>query len=457
MSRFDRVVLALVLGLGLTIAALSVAVARIGPTVDSLSTAQSLDGTLVNSQIAVAFTQPMKISPTERAFSIRPAVKGDFSWSGNQLLFVPRTSLRYDQTYIVTISTAAQDAGGKHLGRSFQSSFTTQGRHLMYLGTDGSERDRLILASTDGKREAVAGGNGPIRAFNVSFDRTLAVYVRQGSSSERPDELWLLSLADNSTQRVFRQPDWTITQPHFSPDGRYIAFLARNVRICRKYYGCYRDTSGPLIYLFDLQTHRAFPYNSSSDVPITNFIDFSPRGQLAFTDLGSALTVADVNGHSPVHIPNAGNSLEFAGFDPAGDKAVFVGQTPSSTGGDILMYASGRYTDLSKGVYDSSTPSFSSSGKRVAYAAYRGEKGIEPLYGVNVYTIADGRTQRLTAETTWSDWAPQWSPDDVYIAFVRSEPQEAMYLGAGEVWVMRSDGKDARPLGGVGQDIRWVL
>jgi hypothetical protein len=157
-----------------------------------------------------------------------------------------------------------------------------------------------------------------------------------------------------------------------------------------------------------------------------------------------------------LHVPNRGNSLQFAGFDQTGDKAAFVGQTPSSTGGDILVYWKGGYLDVSRGVYDSSEPSFANGGTAVAYAAYRGELGIEPIYGVSVYNFADRRTKHLTAERQWSDWSPTWSPDDRYLAFVRSSPQEAMYMGAGEVWVIGRDGSDAHPLGGVGENPQWV-
>jgi Tol biopolymer transport system component len=198
------------------------------------------------------------------------------------------------------------------------------------------------------------------------------------------------------------------------------------------------------------------PFQSASDVPLTDFIAFSPAGQIAFTDLGSALTLANPDGGSIIHIPDSGNSLVFAAFDPTGRMAAFVGQTPSSSGGDILVYSSGKYLDVSQGTYDSSQPSFSSSGRAIAYAAYVGELGIQPIYGITVYTFKDHRHRLLTREKQWSDWSPAWSLDDRYIAFVRSVPQEAMYMGSGEIWVMRADGKDAHPLGGVGENPTWV-
>jgi Tol biopolymer transport system component len=457
-SRSNTILLATVFGLALVIAALSVASARLGPTVDSFATAQLLDGTLVNSQLAITFTQPMNIPSVERSFRITPRVRGDFVWSGNQMRFAPSRNLAFATTYRITIGTRAQDSSGHHLTRPYRVSFTTETEHVMYIGTEGTRRDHLVIESLGGKSQIVGPDVGQVTDYSTSTDGSLVVYVRRGSSDERADEIWLLSLADNSTQRVFRRPDWDLSQPHFSPDGRYVVFLASNVQLCQKSYGCYRDTR-PEIYLIDLHNRHVFPYRSKSDVPITDFIDFSPGGQLGFTDLGGPLTLSDPNGNHVVHVPNMGNSATFVGFAPAGERAVFVGQTPSSTGGDILVYdfKSGRYTDVSRGVYDSSTPAFSQSGNRVVYAAYRSERGIEPVYGVNVYDLKAGTTARLTSDTKLSDWTPVWSSDDRYLAFIRSVPQEAMYMGSGEIWVMRSDGREARPLGGIGRDVQWVM
>jgi Tol biopolymer transport system component len=457
MSRFDRYVLAAVLGLGLAIAGLSIALARLGPSVDSIQTATTIDGTLVDTQIGVTFTEPMRLSTAERGFHLSPPVPGSFNWSGNEMLFIPNKSLQYSRRYTVTIGPWSTDTSGRRLGHAVTYQFTTQGEHLLYLGAGGDERGRLIEAAVGGSRHTIGPDDGLVTDFSVSLDRSMVVFVKRGSAGERPDEIWLLNLSDDSTQLLVRRPDWSISQPHLSPDDRQVVFLASNVLICRPYYGCYRDRSGPLVYFADVHTHKIFPFRSQSDVPITNFIDFAPNGQIGYTDLGSALTLAFPNGTGVRHVPNLGNALEFWGFDPQGDKAAFVGQTPSSSGGDVLVYdRSGKYTDISRGVYDSSTPAFASSGTRIAYAAYRGERGIEPLYGINVYDVRSRRTAHLTGERDWTDWAPAWSLDDRYLAVVRTQPQEAMYLGAGEIWVVRSNGKDARPLGGIGSKVTWI-
>ena len=456
MLHLDRIVTAAVLSLGLAVSIVSVASARLGASIDSVTTGGSMDGVSVNTRIAVTFTEPMDARSVRRHLHIAPPVPGDILWSGNELFFTPRQPLAYNTTYTMRIDAAARSVSGKPLARGLTYTFRTQSPHLLYLGTTGSDRGRLVLAATTGKREVVGSDDGLITDFAVSIDRSLAVYTKRSSSGSRPDEIWLLSLADNTVQRVFAHPGWTISQPHLSPQDNSVVFLATNVRLCAKYYGCFVDRSSPVVYLLDLGTHRLRRFSAGSSVPITSFIDFSPSGQIAYTDLGSALTLANPNARSVQHIPNLGNSLEFVGFDGTGSRAAFVGQTASSTGGDVLVYVHGKYLDVSQGIYDSSTPSLSSSGREIAYAAYRGEKGIEPVYGINAYDFHSRRTRHLTGERTQSDWAPVWSSDGRYIAFIRSVPQEAMYMGAGQVWTVYADGTDARPVGGIGANAQWV-
>jgi Tol biopolymer transport system component len=455
MSHFDRIIAAVVLAFAMVAGALTVTSARLGPSIDSLATAQMLGGTSVNTQIGITFTEPMNIRSVERSFTLIPRVHGSFSWSGNEMIFLPGHALEYDRSYTVTVGATARDRTGKRMLRPYHASFTTEAQHLIYRGASGPDNNRLVLASVTGQRRIVGPDDGTVIDFSLSYDRTTVVFAKRGVPGQRPNEIWLLSLADGSMQRVLRRPTWTITQPHFSPDGRYIVFLATNVRVCQKYYGCYRDRSSPIIYLLDLQTHRIFPFHSAS-APITNFIDFSPAGYLAYTDLGSALTLAKPNGSGVLHVPNAGNSLEFAGFDALGDKAAFVGQTPSSTGGDVLVYLHGKYIDVSHGVYDSASPAFSDTGTRIAYAAYRGELGIQPVYGINIYDFKTRTTVKLTRDRVWSDWSPNWSPGDRYLAFVRSRPEEAMYMGSGQIWAIRSGGSMARAVGGIGTNPQWV-
>ncbi|HZS93857.1 MAG TPA: Ig-like domain-containing protein [Chloroflexota bacterium] len=450
-SSFDRLLLAIILGLGAVVAGFSVVSARLGPGVDTVTTAEALDGASVNTVIGVTFTEPMNIRSVERNFRLTPRVPGDFNWAGNQLLYEPRRSLAYGKNYTVEIGPGAEDVTGKHLLHPFHDTFRTQSQHLLYLGTAGANKGRLVLASADGRAQTIGGDH--VSAFAVSPDGSLVAYIRQ--SGNNPDEIWLLSLADDSTQLVASRPNWSMQAPAISPDDRYVLVLATGMRFCQKVYGCYVNRSNPVIALEDLHSHKLAPFHATADIPVNNFVQFSPTGQIAYTDSGSALTLINPDTNAQTHVPNAGNALLFAGMDTAGDKAAFVGETPGNPGANVLVYIRGHYRNVSRGIYDAGAPSFATSGKQIAYSGYRSEAGINPVYGINIYDFASKRLARLPVKPGWSDWAPQFSPDDRAIAFIQSRPQEEMYLGAGQVWVEGSNGSRPRMLG-TGKDIQWV-
>ena len=66
--HFDRLIVAAITSLALLIGALSVASARLGPNVDTVAMATTLDGTSANTQIAVTFTTAMQSKSVETAF-----------------------------------------------------------------------------------------------------------------------------------------------------------------------------------------------------------------------------------------------------------------------------------------------------------------------------------------------------------------------------------------------------
>lgn len=75
MSRFDRIIVATVLGLAVVIGGLSFESIRLGPSVDKLATAHTFDGTPVNTQIAVTFTAKMDRQSVQTAFHLTPQVR----------------------------------------------------------------------------------------------------------------------------------------------------------------------------------------------------------------------------------------------------------------------------------------------------------------------------------------------------------------------------------------------
>lgn len=76
-------------------------------------------------QIAVLFSEAMDEASAQSAFSLLPAVQGDFKWQGNTLFFTPASSLKPATDYTVSVATDAKTKGGSILAAPMQAGFKT--------------------------------------------------------------------------------------------------------------------------------------------------------------------------------------------------------------------------------------------------------------------------------------------------------------------------------------------
>lgn len=75
--------------------------------------------------IRFIFSRPMDRNSVQNAFSITPALSGDFNWDSynTTLTFAPSVSLNYPTTYSVNLSTGAKDLEGIKLSSPFTLTF----------------------------------------------------------------------------------------------------------------------------------------------------------------------------------------------------------------------------------------------------------------------------------------------------------------------------------------------
>ncbi len=76
-------------------------------------------------QIAVLFSDDMDQASAQSAFSVEPAVQGDFKWQERTLFFTPETSLQPATDYTVNVSKDARTRGGALLAAPMQVGFKT--------------------------------------------------------------------------------------------------------------------------------------------------------------------------------------------------------------------------------------------------------------------------------------------------------------------------------------------
>ena len=92
---------------------------------------------------------------------------------------------------------------------------------------------------------------------------------------------------------------------------------------------------------------------------------------------------------------------------------------------------------------------FSGAGAAESEAAEGGAAGREAFYS-HLYRveIADGRTSDISPgeDMMVEDASPVFSPDGAWIAFTRKYLEASRWTPGRQIWIMRADGREARPL-----------
>jgi uncharacterized protein YkwD len=108
-----------------------------------LSTERTARDVSATSAVRISFSTQMARSSVRDAFSIAPAVEGELSWSGGDLVFTPTERLEPGGRYTISLA-GARDQDGNELGGKLSFSFVVRAapqlvRTTPELGADGVE------------------------------------------------------------------------------------------------------------------------------------------------------------------------------------------------------------------------------------------------------------------------------------------------------------------------------
>jgi len=265
---------------------------------------------------------------------------------------------------------------------------------------------------------------------HVSPEGNWVVYTLSSvdtSRDKRNNDIWMVSWDGKQNIQLTNSQDGE-SSPRFSPDGKYISFIAsRGV-----------DEKYSQVFLLD---RRGGEGKKITDVKgeINDYV-WSPDGSKIL------LVIKDPDysdtGKTKIRVPYVMDRYHF--------KQDYQGYLEKRATHLYLFDMSTKKLDtLTSGIYDETNPSFSPDGTQVAFSSNRTE---DPDKNENsdIYVI-DAKARATSKKlTTWSgsDDNPVWSPDGKFIAYLQSSSKESFTMyGQSYLAVISKDGGESKLLG----------
>lgn len=218
------------------------------------------------------------------------------------------------------------------------------------------------------------------------------------TKDKRNTDLWMVSWDGKETVQLTNSPDGE-SKARFSPDGRYISFVAVRQGATKSQLWLMDRRGGEAKKLTDLKTDLEDYVWSPDSKKIAMVLRDPDYADSAKTKIRKPYVIdryhfkADMKGYlekSPVHLY-------------------------------VFTVATRKIDTLTTGIYDEASPAWSPDGTRIAFVSNRSEDP-DRNQNTDLYVMEARSGAPMKQLTTWSgvDSEPSWSPDGKRIAYLRS-------------------------------------
>ncbi len=405
------------------------------------------------SPIRVRFTEVMDTASVKVRFE--PPLQGTVSWAGTQMTFTPQTGLSPGQTYQLTLEGGARAQNGRTVRQANQWQLNIAPLSAVYMAP--AKRDKNVVpvnlwrVSPPAKPVQLTYSEYGIEDFAVSTDGSRIAFSQKIAGGKT--DLYLLTLASGTIQRLTNCVDAACRAPAWSPDGTRIAYeRANSVRL----------DSEARTWILELNTLQTEPLFAESEL-----LGESPR----WSPDGRRISVYDRNAGRIFLVELASGQRSYietlendAGqFAPGGQQLAYS-QLVTTPQRMIRQVALADFSTDTWTIHPLSLPDDALSddrgfawhpdGKRLAVMrVYMDERATEQsqVYEINTTT---GEALPLVTDPNYSHGALSWSPDGGQLLMQRYAFVEPNALPG--IWVYQADSKSLTQIASNGFFPQWL-
>lgn len=398
-SAFDLTVLGVLLGAALLLGLLIWRGDQVGLRVVAVTPADGSVGVSTRSQIHVTFDQPLDPNADVRLI-LDPPSSGKVQIMGDRLTFAPQ-SLQPDTLYVARVEAGVRSEHGRVLRSALDWRFTTgqtqaiftrtsEGREQLFAAPVTSDPTDSAELPTSIQLTQLEGSVWDFAVSPIDSRVAFAALTETGSS-----DLWLLTPGGQS-QRLLDCGGAFCSSPSWSNDGELLIFSQRNA----SEFGA-AAVNPPRLSIMHVASGELAPVFADSQK-----LGFEARW--SFDDRWISYLSPDFVGIGVYNLES-------------GEERFYPTQA-----GEAAPWQPGQTR-------------FVMNEQRIL-----GERSAIHLFLVD--PIADTRINLSGENAMVEDGAAVWSPDGEWLAFRRNITEGADATLTKQLWLMRSDGSDARPL-----------
>jgi len=224
LTRFDGLVLAVMIGLTAAILGVIARGDRLGVTVER--GAYGPVGDVRGAEaLRIRFSEAMDRASVEARLHVDPALAGTVAWAdARTLTFTPDAGFAAGQTYTITLDGGAQASNRRaEFAAGLSWSFRALLPRVVYLGpAHGTIRNLMLVDLDSGQTSQITQSETGVEDFAVSPDGRAIVYTE--NNLDHTSDLWLLDVLAGESRALTRCVDAVCSAPAWVPDQSGIVY-----------------------------------------------------------------------------------------------------------------------------------------------------------------------------------------------------------------------------------------